>query len=146
MATDLHIHILKGVTEKDLSTFFSHVFGSKWFDLFTSNRPNSKSHKKVVNTPNIWIGEVSWLKAAFLDDEDSFVPSTVAKIADLIGEELPVLTDELITQIIVAFNLPNNTAKLDGVRDGDGFMLANPKNVKAFLEAYKGERIFTVSW
>lgn len=136
MAADLHVHIFRNLTEEDLSNFFSSTLGSKWFDPYKLDQHFEDLYDKVSDVPNIWIGEVSWLKAGLTDDPDKFVPGPVMKISDLIGEDLPVLNDELINNIIEALQSENTTL----------YELASPERVRPFLETYKGERVFTVSW
>lgn len=137
MAADLHIHIFDGITEDDLRIFFSNTVGSKYFNLFgTDEDRDYKIHDKIANTPNIWIGEVSWLKAALLEDSDRFVPSTVERINTVIGEDLPILTEELIAEILKSFELENKT----------NYNLAKREDIEKFLDENKGKRVFTVSW
>ncbi len=137
MAADLHIHIFEGIVEADLAKFCSNHLGSKWFNPrpgATDFGPGSVFHR-VSETPNIWVGEVSWLKAALFDD-DSYVPNPVGAINDLIGEELPVLDDALIEAIGKAVDLKNET----------GYRLGNAEDILAFLRLHKGKKVFTVSW
>jgi hypothetical protein len=145
MSADMHIHIFEDLTEEDLASFFSSSLGSKWFKL----RPGKEkidTYEKIANSPNIWIGAVSWLKADLFSDNDTYIPMAVATISEIIGEELPVIDDVLIEKIMKAFELPNNTKKEDGVWDGGGYALAKPAEVKAFLEQHRGKKVFTVSW
>ena len=140
MAADLHIHVLEGITENDLQIFNSNTFGSKYFDL-SRMQPSSeewdKVYDKISDAPNIWIGEVSWLKAALCDDAEQFVPDSVAMIHELIGEDLPVLNDELIAKILKAMGLKNETSY--GIEDGED-------DIQKFLQKHKGKKVFTVSW
>ena len=141
MAADLHIHIkTDSVTEKDLEIFFSHNLGSKHchFPAFKryEGKDKEKAMKVVAKSPNIWIGEVSWLKAGLLNAEKEFVPSTVQRINELIGEDLPILDKQLIEKIFDAFLLNNKTR----------YSLASPRKVVAFLQKYIGKSVFTVSW
>jgi len=145
MSADLHIHVLEGATEDDLAVFFSNTMGSKWFRP-VSGSTESPSWNRVIRTPNVWIGEVSWLKAALFDDAEAYIPDTVQSISDIIGEELPIIDDNLIGRIIGEFNLTNKTEKPDSVWDGKGYALANPYGVRSFLEEHKGKRAFTISW
>ena len=134
MAADLYIHVFEGVTEEELEEFFSNTFGSKHFNL---NRPRRDDiYLKVADTPQIWIGEVSWLKAMVFGDSEEFIPNTVGAINRGIGEVLPVINDKLIAGIMGAFDLPNDTS----------YALAKPEDVRAFLEKHRGKRVFTVSW
>ena len=110
MAADMHIHIFDNITEGDLANFFSNTLGSKWFNPRPAiDDRRDKAYEKVFSTPDIWIGEVSWLKAGLFDDPETFVPDPVGKINEVIGEDLPVITDELIDRIIEAFELENTT-------------------------------------
>lgn len=147
MAADLHIHAAdESITEAHMAAMFSNLMGSKWFNPKSigelegrteeEKRRGLQLHQETVACPSIWIGEVSWLKAGLLDDPDTFVPAPVQAIADLIGEELPVIDDELISKIMAALDLPNAT----------DYLLANPAEVRTFLEEHRGKRAFTISW
>lgn len=142
MAADLHIHVLKDpCTEGDLARFFRNTLGSKYFSWFNGNdtidfdNPDG-SWAHVMNTPQVWVGEVSWLKAMVYQDAETFVPPPVAQVSDLIGEELPVLTPELRAQILDALGLANDT----------GYDTSDREPIGAFLDQHMGERLFTVSW
>ena len=140
MAADLHIHIkTEGITEKDLANFKSNTLGSKYFNPRTiaqDTLETEASDKKVSSTPHVWIGEVSWLKAGLFEDNEAFIPSAVQKISNYIGEDLPTLTKELIDKIVGALSSKNKT----------GYSIADPENVRRFLEKYKGKPIYTISW
>lgn len=175
MAADLHIHVVKNVTEADFRVFFASTEGSKWSpltrfwqrhsegeitcDTFSvewqkvlgeTDRLEGKSKSKgedtkkwskvykkfATETPYIWIGEVSWLKADLLADDETFIPNTVGTIDELIGEDWPVLDDELIKNILQAFELENKARCL----------LAEVAEVSQFLEEHRGEKVFTISW
>lgn len=139
MGADLHIHIFEGITEDDLRIFFSNHLGSKYLDLHNnlSWEDAQPAHDRVSETPNIWIGEISWLKAVVLDDAETFVPGPVAKIYELIGEDLPVLDDKLIKEILEALKIENKTSYSVEDKEDD---------IKSFLEKHKGKKVFTVSW
>lgn len=145
MGADLHIHVYDGLTEDDLREFFRNSLGSKWsagfFGLLTVGETNLNkmlaNHDKILAQPNIWIGEVSWLKASLFEGgEEQFVPSTVQVVSDAIGEDLPVLDGELFERIIGAFSEENRTI----------YSLAKEENVRAWLQQHMGKRLFTVSW
>ncbi len=89
---------------------------------------------KVLATVGVWIGEASPLKAGLLSDPEQFIPSIVDQIANIIGEELPVITDDLINQIREAFNLGNTTE----------YKTAEKDTVISFFEAHKGRRAFFI--
>lgn len=113
MAADLHIHVFDGCTENDLCDY-----------------------KKIASTPNVHVGEVSWLKAALLDDSDRYIPSAVQQVTDIIGEDLPVVDDAMIARIADAMKAPNATS----------YTLNSAEEVLTFLKQHKGKRVFTVSW
>lgn len=141
MSADLHIHSMRGVTEQDLGCFFSNTLGSKWFQWWM--RPNCierwkcKHHDAVLASGNIWIGQVSWLKAA-LTESDEFIPEPVQAIHELIGEHLPILDAELKDKILQALTIPNERASF--------YNIAERKDVEEWLDRNMGQKLFTVSW
>lgn len=92
-------------------------------------------HDRFSNTPSVWVGEVSWLKA-WLFEDSSYVPDPVAKVSELIPHNRFTLVDDaLIGKVREALLLPNTTpygTAVDGVVE--------------FLQQHKGEQVFTVSW
>jgi hypothetical protein len=137
MAADLHIHVVPDDLEEGvIAAFFSNTLGSKYFGGRFSEEEKHAAFPRIADTPNVWIGEVSWLKAALFGDSGTFVPSTVQLVQDAIGEDLPTLTDELEQKILAAFAAANET----------GYSLATVDEVRAFLTEHKGKRLFTVSW
>lgn len=136
MSADLHIHIYEGITEDDLANFFSNSFGSKWFNPRNVGSKLDDGYEAISNTPNIWVGEVSWLKAAVFESPGDFVPDPIAKISEIITDELPTIDDKLIAKVEVAMGLSNET----------GYSLGSQNDVIDFLKLHKGKRCFTVSW
>lgn len=155
MAADLHIHVLTDeFTEEHYKAFASTTMGSKYFGGFVTPSPKEKFEQErncdlyllCGRAPNVWVGQVSWLKAGLFEDDETYVPDTVAEILEGIGEVFPIIDDELIRQVRAAFELPNKTVKDDGVWDGKGYSLADVDTVVTFLKRHKGERAFTISW
>jgi hypothetical protein len=159
MSADLHIHVLEPpCDEATLSRFFSHTLGSKWFAGFFvtgyQGSPQSASDFKVVGeTPNIWIGEVSWLKAMISDDADEYVPEPVSLVHEIVGESLPVLTPDLRDRLLAALHAPNATfydvAPAEVAADRHRNLTEGAEqdgSIRSFLEAHMGKRLFTVSW
>jgi hypothetical protein len=153
MSTDLHIHILQGVTEYEVLRFDLPSVSDNWEfregedeNSVTKSSEYHKLYDKISKTPNIWIGEVSWAKASLFEDSDTFIPDTILKIEEILDEYFQIITDELIKEIADAFDLPNNTIKKDGVWSGNGYSLAKKDDVVKFLKQYIGYKIFTVSW
>jgi hypothetical protein len=138
MSADLHLHIFDGIDETTLARFFVRIFGSKHYGpMRLSTEQWEEAMRQVANTPQVWIGEVSWLKALIYEDgEKAFVSSPVKVIRDLVGEELPVLDDELAQKIAAALELENATA----------YRVADVRTVAPFLAAHRGKRVFCVSW
>lgn len=162
MAADLHIHVVEGITEDDLADFFTNTLGSKYFNLERGRRVQERERElekqyrrpdgrigdkwdeywnqtvsgKINNTPNIWVGEVSWLKAALFEDEETFIPAPVEVIHEAIGGDLPVLDEELKAKILGAFGEKNST----------GYSVSGADEIEEFLNQHMGKRLFTVSW
>jgi hypothetical protein len=143
MAADLHVHIMTDdISEDDLCDFFSSTMGTKWFNLARAgqNQRNGRwdaAYQKITKTPRYNIGEVSWLKAAILDDSETFVPGPVQAVHEAIGDDLPTLDDGLIDRLVGAMTRANTTGYTVDERLG---------KLREFLEKHKGSRVFTVSW
>lgn len=138
MAADLHIHVLTDkFTEEHCKVFSSNVLGSKWFGYRNASIGNRFDlFGPASDTPNVWVGEVSWLKAALLDDADKYVPAAVEAIAELIGDDFPVIDDEMISAVHAAFEAENGTS----------YSVSEGNDVIDFLNEHKGKKAFTVSW
>ncbi len=91
-------------------------------------------HVLFSHSPNIWIGEVSWLKAGLFEDGEKYVPSVVERVFELTNGT--IIDDKMIEDIKEAFNLPNTTS----------YNIANVDEVVAFLEEHRGKEVFTISW
>ena len=94
----------------------------------------------VERTKNIWIGEVSWLKAGlFGDDGAKYIPTTVMEVSSAVSVPdfgLKVIDDEFIETVSQAFDKPNTT----------NYRLAEKKKVIKFFTKYKGKKCFQISW
>lgn len=142
MAADLHIHVMENCSEEDVAHFFGHTMGSKHFAL--GSRQNCYSNgcydngpcSRVQESPNVWVGEVSWLKAALSGDTETFIPEPVAQVHEIIGEDLPELTPDLRFRILKALNAGNTTS----------YSIESDQKVIEFLDKHIGKRLFTVSW
>ena len=146
MAADLSIHVrTEPLTDDVMRAFFANTLGSSWGPKDLSSilsGPNNhdswmEAVKVVSDSPQVWIGEVSWLKAALAGDDETFVPNPVAQISELIGDDGSAeLTDDMIEAIIKAIDVPNQT----------GYSVATPEQVRPFLEEHRGKPVFCVSW
>lgn len=136
MAADLHIHVMEdGCTEDDIVRFFGNTLGSKHFSIFGNTHRNEGGkpfykqdwYKRVSSSPNIWVGEVSWLKH----------PDIVAEITEIIGEDLPVCDDSLIAKVKEAY-----------IRSEPHQFYATEysNTVIDFLKEHRGKRLYTISW
>ena len=139
MAADLHIHtVSNGITQEDWKIFNSNCIGSKFFTGFGTKdeRKDDALYTKFSNTDQVWVGEVSWLKAALMGDTEPYVPNSVMRISDIIGEDWPVIDLELIRNITEAMQLDNTTS----------YSLNSMEEVVAFLYANIGKECFTITW
>lgn len=92
--------------------------------------------QKVQGTDNVWIGEVSWLKAGLMGDSETFIPGPVQKVQDLIQDKLPTITEEFIEQVVEALKSQNTTS----------YDISKPKPVVEFLKKHLGKKVYTISW
>lgn len=141
MAADMHIHILTDeFTESHARAFRSNCLNSKDFRLGYDEQ-FEKEHgcdlfEMAYATPNQWVGEVSWLKAALFEDNETFIPDPIGKVNEIIGEDFPMIDDVLIASVREAMTMPNSTS----------YTLVSGDEVVRFLEDHKGKRAFTISW
>ncbi len=143
MTADLHIHVLaEECTEEHVKADKSNVMGSKYENPdWNFKEKFEKAHKcriaeVISNTPNIWVGEVSWLKAALFNDSKTFIPNPIGNVYDVIGEDFPIIDDALIERIKTAMSVSNQT----------DYAMSSVKKVIDFLKAHKGKKAFTISW
>lgn len=89
---------------------------------------------RVLRTPGIWVGEVSWLKASMDRDTDTYVPSTILAISKLI-RGITTLSEELIEKVYNAFKFPNRSI----------YRLNDAEVIKGFLTKNIGKKVFCSS-
>jgi hypothetical protein len=123
MAASYVIRILEGVTEDEVRAYDESV------------SPNDDIFYKIVKTPGIEVGEVSWLKAALFDQPDVYIPGPIARLKDIIGDGFPVIDDAFIEAVERAFEAPNTTQ----------YRLNDPTFVLAFLREHKGKKCFAAT-
>lgn len=143
MSADLHIHVHDGtITEENRRLFHQGDMGSKYC---TSNQDHGEKWDAAFRaygaTPNVWVGSVSWLKAALFEDEASYVPPLVNRISDLIPNDDDggvEITDDLLAAVQAAFitQAENKTV----------YELAESNVVMDFLRQHKGKKAFVISW
>lgn len=116
----------------------SAEFAAQFLAAINEPTPSKEDEKevtaKILKTPGIWIGEASPLKAGLLNDTTDFVPDTICEIDCLVGEDLPVITDDFIATISRAFDLGNTTE----------YKMAEKESIIAFFEQHKGKRVFSL--
>ena len=91
----------------------------------------------VNRTEDVWVGEVSWLKAAFLEDSKTFIPQPVLLVSELIPRGwLTTIDVELIDKVAEALMVENQTQ----------YALSTGAEVINFLAHHKGRKAFNISW
>lgn len=142
MSADLTLHVMTPeLTEDDVHVLLGGSLGSKWFTwaVMSWNQRTGRYDavlRKASETPQVHVGEVSWLKAALTEDPDTYVPDVVQAVSDIVGEDLPVIDDALISRVAGAFDVPNRTE----------YSVSDGRAVVAWLHEHRGERVFTLSW
>lgn len=65
-------------------------------------------HARLRHAPRVWVGQVSWIKAAMDEDYDAYIPGPVAAVARVVGDGV-ILTPGLAKAITVAMSTPNRS-------------------------------------
>ena len=94
-----------------------------------------------AETDGFRVGDVSWLKANILGDADRYIPTAIDRMADLVGEDLPILTPDLKEKLLVAYSMPD-AKSIYKLNVG----LAYLATFDYWLDQHMGERLFHVSW
>ncbi len=143
MSADLYIHVMTDdMIMDDFKCFFSNHIGSIWWDVNHSchqgpyTGEQCEHDKRICDSPQVWIGSVSWLKASFSEDGSEYMPGPVVLINDLIDENLPILNKELERKILAALSAENDTK----------YSVTENKDVKDFLKQHYGKKLFVISW
>lgn len=136
MATEFRIHVLTDVfTKEHLAAMCSNHLGSKYDDPDPFGRAKEKFeiehncslYDLALKTPYVLMGSGPGMNPH----------NAIDVVADLIGEDLPVIDDALIAKIEEALH----------AKDENPYWTLTPfDEVMAFLEQYKGERVFTILW
>jgi hypothetical protein len=123
MAADFNIRILEGVTEEEILEFLEPQFDYKG---------RKELLHRIAMTPCVFVGQVSWLKAAIFEAPEKYIPGPIAMLNDLIGLSFPVIDDAFIEAVGHALEASNTTT----------YHLNNPETVLAFLRKHKGKKCF----
>lgn len=148
MAADLSIHAYEhgSVREEVFEAFFANSLGHKYGPKITQLGLQMKVQemdwmeacKIVSNIPKVWVGEVSWLKAALFEDgNETFVPAPVQAVSSLFGDDHKLIDDTFIAQLEACFITTVNQTSYDVTRWPE---------VEKFAIEHKGHLGFTVSW
>lgn len=140
MAADMHIHILERVTEHQVKRFGSNVLGGPYWGCASYAEyleHSSDDFDAIRHTPQVWVGEVSWLKAVVFDDVESYVPDPVGLIADEFEKGIVTITGKMI------FRLEH---ELPGIENTTQYTIAPSNKIIEFLKLHKGKKAFTISW
>jgi hypothetical protein len=140
MAADLHIHVVDEVPDRILRIFNADLFPPVISDVPEySGAERDEAFGIMVNTVNLWVGRVSWLKAALTRDPTSYVPDLVQIVAEVIPPYPPVVVDEgLLASLETALQQVKNAPEYYKTED--------PATVLAWLRDHRGCRVVTVSW
>ena len=143
MSADLSIHVLDiGLSEQDYKDISASTLGSKYCPGLFSSRKIPKERMDEVydhfsKSPQIWVGEVSWLKAGLTGDKKTYVPDIVKEIHGIIGEDFPIVNEDLIGKIEAAYDKCVNKTS---------YSVEKKEKVIDFLKEHKGKKVCTISW
>jgi hypothetical protein len=139
----IHEEVFMNLSNEEQDKFYDLCKESsipKRKSLYVRDIPLIGMDEKVIeNTKNIWIGEVSWLKAGLFEDGEKYIPTTVMEVSSAVHVEnfgLKVIDDNLIEAVSKAFNKENTT----------GYRIAKKEEVINFLTKHKGKKCFQISW
>ena len=111
----------------------------KFPDENENDHTTSLYYKLGELCPNVWVSEVSFLKASLFGDDD-YIPGVVQVVQELIGEDFPVLNDELLQKLTDAINADYDPSYY-------GQMHQNTKNeIIEWLNENKGSELFIIAW
>lgn len=140
MAADLHIHV--GPMPIKPAENSVHFLLNGAYDIdFDKHMVDSKAG--IIE--DIWVGEVSWLKAALFEDGDrNFIPPFVKVVSETFpsvysGKSIEI-TEELISGLMTKMGIAAT------LKDETQYDLGDPENILMWLTARKGKQAWTVSW
>lgn len=140
MAADMHIHILEGVTEHQVKRFGSNVLGGPYCDCVSYTEHSEHFYNDCIaieQTPQVWVGEVSWLKAVVFDEGKRYIPDPVGLVADEFEKGIVTITGKMIFRL---------ERELPGTENTTQYKTAPPSKIVEFLKLHEGKKAFTVSW
>ncbi len=138
MSADLHIHILKEpCSHEDILIHDSpiHSYGLEpnkvtleypihplHQNIFNTDLELARKieltekefdeiRRRVWNTPGVWVGEVSWLKASLFDSPDHYIPFVVHNVQEMFMDETSItgfktrtIDNDMIREITDIYN------------------------------------------
>lgn len=120
---------------------------NEWFNVLSQRLYSDKS----VLVDDVWVGQVSWMKSAFLENS-SYIPAVVSHISELYRKNNGVLqiTEENILDILHGFTLPSNSMYEQPAPEGeeDNWFrgIASAEDVEKFLRQHLNAWTVADSW
>ena len=143
MSADLIIHLYTdgSITDEQFGVFFRDHLGSRWARFCPKGvKWGDERHRDawdaVLKTDYISVGGNSALKAMIFGDLATYVPGPVDVTFELIGEDHPFVTDELIAKFREKASADNLTS----------YSCSALSKIANDLENHKGKRAFLVNW
>ena len=137
-----------GVTEADIACVNFYNKHSKWYgDGLDVVRPMACRDLYCSH-----VNKLEYCDHAYIGDQTlettvegiSFVPAGITKMIQLIGDDMPVLTEELVRAICSAMDAEDD--KTITKSDYDFRVYSHDVDVQAFLSRNIGFKVFLVIW
>jgi hypothetical protein len=137
VAVDVAIHVMSAeITCDTLKAFYNNKLGHKWYNTYDMSTIDSGLIRGLIEeSPQVWIGEASFLDAAVYDADDA-IPRTVMDVCHLIDDGVTVIDDSFLFDVQEVMDYPN-TSK---------YPVAISRDVLEFLQQYKGMKVFIALW
>ena len=119
MSADLYLHVIEAETKEDVEEVL---------DAPPTYEGQRDLNLRLMKLPHVWIGE--WADTV----DTTFDP--VSDVADAIGEDYSMITNDLIKEI-------EKTLRLGEQLD---FLVNEPEEVAKFLREHKGKRCIAITW
>lgn len=143
MAADFELHVI--TCDQDIVDYrlgMSTTIGSKYENIVPGvdyvknpDRNVLDAKTRLEKTPGVWLGNLSWIKDN-LTGEAGYVPSALGKIDELVGEEFPLIDEQLINQIeYILKNETNDTT----------YHVTESDVVVDFLKQHVGKPVFSLT-
>lgn len=145
MAVDFQMHVaLSDQDIKDYKIAHADTIGSKYENInLNMTVEEAELHRQCIlesfmrldSRPGIHLGTLSWLKFGLTGD-DQYTPGALVQISELIGEDFPIIDEELIEKIEhILDTVPNLTT----------YFVIGSEPVVKFMRKYIGKRVYTLT-